>query len=215
MSFYKKISDAIVSALSGRDAAMLAKVARDAVMSAAKRLFEHKGVGLDDDITLIELIHSPVVEEFVGTAEAVAALDFVRILGTNAAHERGVKKTRAAQAAKTALDFAALVGAAVEPGSVTPPTSFAPALTEAETRRLYIDTYLEEAGWKVSEVKGETNPDGASVEVKVTGMPPDGQDGFCDYVLFGEDGKPLAVVEAKKTSVSEEKGRVQVLRYGE
>ena len=110
MSFYKKISDAIVSTWPGNDAVALAKVARDAVMSAAKRLFEHKGVGLDDDITLIELIHSPVVEEFVGTAEAVAALDFVRILGTNADHERGVKKTRAAQAAKTALDFAALVG---------------------------------------------------------------------------------------------------------
>ena len=152
MSYYKKISEAIAAALSGKDAVVLAKVARDAVMSAAKRLCEHKGVGVDDDVTLIELIHSPVIEEFVGTIEAVAALDFVRILGTNADHERGVKKTRAAQAAKTALDFAALVGAAVEPGSVTPPTSFAPTLTEAETRRLYIDTYLEEAGWKVSEV---------------------------------------------------------------
>lgn len=215
MSFYKKISDAIAAALSGKDAVVLAKVARDAVMSAAKRLCEHKGVGVDDDVTLIELIHSPVIEEFVGTIEAVAALDFVRILGTNADHERGVKKTRAAQAAKTALDFAALVGAAVEPGSVTPPTSFAPALTEAETRRLYIDTYLEEAGWKVSDAKDVVDPGGASIEVKVTGMPPDGQDGFCDYVLFGNDGRPLAVVEAKKTSVSEEKGRVQVQRYGE
>lgn len=52
----------------------------------------------------------------------------MRILGTNADHERGVKKTRAAQAAKTALDFAALVGAAVEPGSVTPPMVRMPIL---------------------------------------------------------------------------------------
>lgn len=43
MSFYKKISDAIAAALSGKDAVVLAKVARDAVMSAAKRLCEHKG----------------------------------------------------------------------------------------------------------------------------------------------------------------------------
>src|SRR5947209_156636 len=36
---------------------------------------------------------------------------------------------------------------------------------------------------------------------------------FCDYILLGKDGKPLAVVEAKKTSVDAEKGREQAKQY--
>lgn len=46
-------------------------------------------------------------------------------------------------------------------------------------------------------------------------MPNGTGEGFCDYVLFGRDGRPLAIVEAKKTSVSPEKGRHQVCLYGE
>lgn len=39
--------------------------------------------------------------------------------------------------------------------------------------------------------------------------------GFCDYVLYGKDGDPLAVVEAKKTSVDPVVGSQQVKLYGE
>ena len=39
--------------------------------------------------------------------------------------------------------------------------------------------------------------------------------GYCDYVLYGRNGKPLAIVEVKKTSVSPEKGRHQVDLYAE
>lgn len=58
-------------------------------------------------------------------------------------------------------------------------------------------------------------PGKAGVEIRVEGMPPDGQDGYCDYVLFGKDGRPLAVVEAKRTSESPEKGCKQVKLYAE
>lgn len=74
MSYYKKISETIAAALSSKDAVVLAKVARDAVLSAAKRLCAYKGVGVDDDAPLIELVHSPVIEEFLGTTEAVPRL---------------------------------------------------------------------------------------------------------------------------------------------
>ena len=214
MSFYSKIVDQLNAAVQTKDAAKVALAARDAMRAAVKFLFEKKGIEWDEKATLLELVHSRTVEEFVAVPEQVAALDFVRMLGSNAEHEVHVKKTQAVRAEKTARDFAALVGAAFEPGSVTAPDVRAD-LSEAETRKLYIDAYLEEAGWKVSTVKGELVPGGASIEYKVTGMPPNGQDGYCDYVLFGLDGKPLAVVEAKKTSESEEKGRTQVKLYGE
>ena len=56
-----------------------------------------------------------------------------------------------------------------------------------------------EAGW-------ENLIDGKDLEFEVSGMPkttnPSGK-GYVDYVKWGDDGKPLGVVEAKKTIVSE------------
>ncbi len=39
--------------------------------------------------------------------------------------------------------------------------------------------------------------------------------GYCDYVLFGKDGSPLAVVEAKRTSKDPNVGRKQVMLYAD
>lgn len=52
-------------------------------------------------------------------------------------------------------------------------------------------------------------------EVEVSGMPSDSGIGYVDYVLYGDDGKPLAVVEAKKTSVDPKIGQIQALRYAQ
>ena len=60
-------------------------------------------------------------------------------------------------------------------------------LTEAQTRREYIDVYLQEAGWEVLGEKDVALPGKAGVEIRVEGMPPDGQDGYCDYVLGARD----------------------------
>lgn len=82
---------------------------------------------------------------------------------------------------------------------------------EAVTRKLYINLLLKEAGW---------NPDGANVcEYPVTGMPTgDGRNngpGKADYVLWGSDGKPLAVVEAKRTSKDAKAGQHQAKLYAD
>ena len=65
---------------------------------------------------------------------------------------------------------------------------------EAETRRLLIDVLLREAGWDPSAPN--------ATEVEVQGMPiqkvGDTGRGFVDYVLWGDNGKPLALVEAKR-----------------
>lgn len=80
--------------------------------------------------------------------------------------------------------------------------------TEAETRDLIIDAMLREAGW---------NPEATNVkEYPVVGMPvsvnPSGK-GAVDYVLWGDNGLPLAVVEAKKTSINIHKGQHQAELY--
>ena len=46
-------------------------------------------------------------------------------------------------------------------------------------------------------------------------MPNETGTGFCDYVLWGGDGKPLAVVEAKATRHSAQKGQQQAKLYAD
>jgi type I restriction enzyme R subunit len=77
--------------------------------------------------------------------------------------------------------------------------------SEAETRDYFIDLLLKEAGW------GLDKPE--DVEFEVSGMPSQSGVGFVDYVLWGDDGKPLGLVEAKKTRVDSRKGQRQAELY--
>ena len=63
--------------------------------------------------------------------------------------------------------------------------------SEAETRDYFIDLLLKEAGWMLDEPRDR--------EFEVSGMPNAQGKGFVDYVLWGDDGKPLGLVEAKRT----------------
>jgi type I restriction enzyme R subunit len=78
---------------------------------------------------------------------------------------------------------------------------------EAETRKLFIDTLLKEAGWQLDPVK--------NFEVEVSGMPNNKGKGFVDYVLWGDDGKPLALIEAKRTTKSSTVGQQQAKLYAD
>ncbi|MCT6775392.1 DEAD/DEAH box helicase family protein [Streptomyces sp. CS7] len=78
---------------------------------------------------------------------------------------------------------------------------------EAETRHLIIDLLLKEAGWALD------NPQDR--EFEVTGMPYGTGTGYVDYVLWGDDGKPLAVVEAKRTTHDSTKGQQQAKLYAD
>ena len=79
--------------------------------------------------------------------------------------------------------------------------------TEHETRKQYIDAMLRDAGWRLGADWLE--------EVELQGMPNQAQVGFADYVLYGDNGKPLAVIEAKRTSVDPAKGRQQAKLYAD
>lgn len=78
---------------------------------------------------------------------------------------------------------------------------------EADTRKLLIDVLLREAGWTVGEDAAE--------EVEVSGMPNNKGVGYVDYVLWGKDGKPLAVVEAKRTLKDPNTGKQQAKLYAD
>ena len=87
--------------------------------------------------------------------------------------------------------------------------------SEAETRKLFIDLLLEEAKWEVLDKEGAIVPSKACIEIEVNGMPNSTGVGYVDYVLFGANGKPLAVVEAKRTTKSPEVGRQQAILYAD
>ena len=99
--------------------------------------------------------------------------------------------------------------------SKDPVTTIKTDISEAETRRLYIDLMLREAKWDILEKEGLVQASKACIEVEVHGMPNTEEIGFADYVLFGSNGKPLAVIEAKRTSVSPEKGKHQAELYAD
>ena len=97
----------------------------------------------------------------------------------------------------------------------TPVVEIPTDISEAETRKLYIDLMLKEAGWDVLSTEGAVQPSKACIEVEVEGMPNAEGKGYCDYVLFGSNGLPLAVIEAKRTSVSPIKGKHQAELYAD
>ena len=88
-------------------------------------------------------------------------------------------------------------------------------MSEAETRKAFIDLMLREAHWDVLDTEGMVKRSAACIEVEVEGMPNGHGVGYADYVLFGADGLPLAVIEAKKASVSPIKGKHQAELYAD
>jgi type I restriction enzyme R subunit len=80
-------------------------------------------------------------------------------------------------------------------------------MTEAQTRKAYIDVMLQDTGWQ----RGPNWID----EYPIDEMPNKSGKGSADYVLLGDNGLPLAVVEAKRTSVNVEKGRQQAVLYAD
>ncbi len=79
--------------------------------------------------------------------------------------------------------------------------------SENDTRQYLIDVDLRRAGWTLDQPRDR--------EYEVTGMPNAKGIGYVDYVLWGDDGKPLGVVEAKKTTVDPKAGQQQAKLYAD
>jgi type I restriction enzyme, R subunit len=78
---------------------------------------------------------------------------------------------------------------------------------EAETRKYLIDVDLHRAGWGLDSPRDR--------EYEVRGMPNNQGVGYVDYVLWGDDGKPLGLVEAKKSTVDPAVGQQQAKLYAD
>ena len=80
-------------------------------------------------------------------------------------------------------------------------------ISEYKTRKIYIDAMLEDAGW----IEGQNWIN----EVELPGMPNKSEVGYADYILYGDDGRALAVIEAKRTCADVAKGRQQAKLYAD
>lgn len=229
----------------GKEPRDIALICRQVLEKAIDLIFQSKNVRKPVGAQLLELINNDTVQNFLDSDIITDQLHFVRILGINAHHDLHIKKNQANLAYDNTEFLLAFLkeklGSSIEPedhsdiDANSTDLTFQPKakksktkdLTEFQTRKIYIDTYLGEAGWKVCEpnssttlpngivVKsGEVVPSNAGSEIPVKGLNNATGIGFCDYVLYDEDGKPLAIVEAKKTTVDPNKGIQQVREYG-
>lgn len=90
---------------------------------------------------------------------------------------------------------------------------------EKETRLKLTDPKLRLAGWEILYKRNIIEKGKACIETPIYGLPKTTENvsgnGFADYVLFGDDGIPLAVIEVKKSSKNEDDGRIQACLYAD
>ena len=178
--------------------------------------------------TMLEILDGNVIAGFVNNSVLLESLHYVRKLGMNAAHGIRIKKTQARIAQDNILFFLQFIVKKYEEPESIDDIVLPAHMSESQTRKIYIDEYLREAGWDVIEpnsttviaggiqvTSGTVLPGKACCEIPVKGMKNVSGIGFCDYVLYDKNGKPLAIVEAKKTSESAGVGQNQVKDYGE
>jgi type I restriction enzyme R subunit len=124
----------------------------------------------------------------------------------------GQERSRAEQAVATAEERQAALQAALH--ATAKLQSIDPmAFNEEETRKYLIDQMLADEGWKVG--KGTTDTEEVKKEYPVTDQPTPSGDGAADYVLMDDNGKPLAVVEAKRTGKNATDGRKEAELYAD
>ena len=153
-----------------------------------------------DLVPRVKLVQETSLEQMRRQAEGLAAKD--------AELAEAIRLAAEAVAGQDALD-AELAAVKAELAEVKKRNQQQPDThdySESETRDLYIDLLLSEAGWELTD---------RNREVEVDGMPTTSGKGFVDYVLWGDDGLPLALIEAKRTRVSPQAGKQQAVLYAD
>lgn len=153
-----------------------------------------------------------------GDAPATSALEVVKLTESAEAAQAALtaeRKARMADADSRAMLEAELAAVKAEMTALRLANEGRDAghdYDEKTTRDQFIDVLLREAGWALADMR--------DVEYPVHGMPndksADGKGaGFVDYVLWGDDGKPLGLVEAKRTRKDARAGRQQAKLYAD
>jgi len=153
----------------------------------------------------IEAIPRPVPASVRVQRQAELQAQAARLAEQDAAIARAREQNAGLEA--ELAELRALIAAAKVANEARPDTH---DYDEATTRSLIIDALLKEAGWPLEHPEDR--------EFEVIGMPaPNGGDGrgFVDYVLWGDDGKPLGLVEAKRTRRDARVGQQQAKLYAD
>lgn len=230
--------------------------ARKALEFWVKLVYLTNGWDMPQHAGLMELISNTDFIDYIGDAQVMENIHFIRRIGNQGAHGQTIRKRESLHslACLHALigEWLMLVGVidtiphfdpTLVPKIVTlsivsqngEPVISAESLqqyaqhsegkslhvatpqvlSEAETRRMFIDLMLREAGWEVLDTKGAINAGKACIEIPLAGMPNSSEVGYADYVLFSDDMKPYAVIEAKRTTVDPHVGKHQAELYAD
>lgn len=169
----------LITAAEIKDAAERVKAYRGVLTDAIDYIYESTNTHKPEKASLLELVDSDVLANYVQDSDVINSLHYVRILGMNAEHDQKIKKT----ADKLAYDNLAYFIGLIEAQEKGTRAQYQkpPYMSEANTRKLYIDLYLKEAGWDVLDTENVAIAGKAGIEIKVEGMIVD-----CFHELYPE-----------------------------
>ena len=189
-----------------------ARASRLVLRELLEQIFPEKSIKKKKKYSLLELIDCSPIKNYINDDQIIKSLHFIRIIGIRAEHNQPVREKDVKIAVDNLENFIKFLD---NRNKSSEPIKSPEFFSEAETRTAYIDVYLREAGWEVLTHKGVMLPGKAGIEIEVGDMPNNAGVGYCDYVLYDRAGKPLAVVEAKRTSRDPQIGRHQADLYAE
>lgn len=177
---------------------------------------------------MIKLIKDKTFRTFLGKSDYYNKIHFVYLAGNNAAFDHDMDTETADLAFENLKEITCLIFNKLNQNNDTyeenkPLIQYIPSsnivISEAKTRELYIDVNLKNAKYSLNKYKdnlghGRPSAGQVCVEIEVHNLP--NQDvGFIDYVIYNKSGLPIAVIEAKRTSVSPEAGAQQAKDYAD
>ena len=161
---YSAIHNACVLAENAKAPVDIAINCRAALWEIIKLIYKKRNVKMLETATLLELIDNKTVIDFVNNSELIESVHFIRKLGMNAEHDKNIKKKYALLALSNLELFCRFVYVKFEKPAETTEFVMPAYMSEAETRRIYIDSYLSEVGWEVIKPNSVTVlPDGTEV----------------------------------------------------
>ena len=173
---------------------------------------------------LVKLLKNKEFRGLLGTSELYSKSYFIYLAGSNASFDHEIDAETADLAFENLKEVTYVIFSKLNEFSDVEKEQFryfAPAtpISEAKTREIYIDVDLKNAGYKLNKYKdnlGHGRPVASEVcvEIEVHNLPNQSV-GYIDYVIYDRIQMPIAVIEAKRTSISEETGAQQARDYAD
>lgn len=169
---------------------------------------------------LIRLIKAKNFKQFLGKTEYYNKLQFTYLAGNNAAFDHDIDEEVAELALENLKEITYHIFSKSNDFDEAQKLTYEYvskidySITESKTRELYIDINLKSSGYSVLKQKGKIKPNSVGIEIEVHNLPNQAK-GYVDYVIYNKVGLPVAVIEAKRTSVSEEAGAQQAKDYAD